>query len=294
RKAAGFLAGTVVALLPVLWPLARAPRQTWFSVIEYQLFYRHVEWDEAISHDLRVMTSWLESSQALLLGLLSAGGLLYIARASGWEARRKAEFYLCGWLAAALILHLSNAHPTFAQYYLLTVPFLAVLTAAGLYAAGSRLAGSERPHWPVAVLGLLLAMGLAKAISGRSDQHYWRILEQLGRKVEEVTPRGGVLMADEHVYFLTRRLPPSGMELEDSHKLHLPAAMARAMHVISRAELIRRIEAGRFDAVSTCDGEDYAEDLGLPKVYAQKAEFDECVLYWQRRRDAAKSGDAAR
>ena len=70
--------------------------------------------------------------------------------------QRRGEFYLCGWLALAVGLFISTAHPTFQQYYLFTVPFLSILSALGLsrsrrrWARRGRLAGGgcARPGAP--------------------------------------------------------------------------------------------------------------------------------------------------
>ena len=85
-----------------------------------------------------------------MLGLLALGGLLYVVRQSAWPHAVKAEFYLCAWLSAALTGEVGRAHPTFARYFLLTVPFLAILSLAGLFAI-SRAFEVDRPLWPLAL-----------------------------------------------------------------------------------------------------------------------------------------------
>src|ERR1022692_1438577 len=66
-------------------------------------------------------------------GLGGLAGLLCSRKRSGWERAQRREFYLCAWLAVALMVHISTATPTFRRYYLLAVPFLAILACAGLY-----------------------------------------------------------------------------------------------------------------------------------------------------------------
>ena len=57
------------------------------------------------------------------------------------------------------------------------------------------------------------------------------------------------------------------------------------LHVYPRPELIRRVKAGMFDTVESCDDDDDAEldDLGLPDIYEQKEVVQGCKIYWQRK-----------
>jgi len=134
--------GTAVPLAPVFRLFWLGPRQTWFNVVQYHTFFRELYWPETTRHDLEILTSWIDSGQALLLGLLAVFGLLYVVRRSDWPRALKAEFYLCAWLAAALSAWVGRAHPTFARYFVLTVPFVTILAVVGLYAVAS--ACSER------------------------------------------------------------------------------------------------------------------------------------------------------
>lgn len=151
---------------------------------------------------------------------------------------------------------------------------LGILAAVGLYEIVSRLDTRNRPFWPLLGLTTLLCLGLAKAISERSDDYKWRYLEDVARKVNEVTPANAPLLAEEHCYFLTRRTPPSGMELADSQKLTFPLAFAASLHILPRAELAKRVQAGMFSTVQTCRDEDdeRLQVLGVPPLYRQKAE----------------------
>jgi hypothetical protein len=281
-KFAAFVAGATIPVLPLAWLFVLRPRQVIFGVIQYNLLYRQVHWEGAIRHDLEVMVSWLNSSQALLLGLLAAAGLLFIRFRSGWDRERRAELYLCGWLALGVAAIIGSAHPTFERYFLLTVPFLAILAAVGVHAIGSRMISADRPFWQVFALALLLAMGLAKSLYDGRDDLSWLDIEEVAKKVDEVTPAQASLLADENVYFVTHRLPPSGMELADSHRLEFPPAFARTMHIISRADLDQKIKAGEFSTVEMCQDDETYEALGLRQLYAQHFETDNCAVFWDR------------
>jgi hypothetical protein len=283
-KLAAFLAGSAIAFQPLLWLFVKSPQHVAFNIIQYHLLYRQVGWPGAIRHDLELMAAWIDSSQALLLGLLSAAGLLFIVFRSQWDRPRRAEFYLCGWLALAMWAHISTVHPNFPQYFILLVPFLSIPASVGLYSIGSQLYYPDRPSWPVLIYGVLLSLGLAKGLYEEREDFTWQDFEEIAQKVDQVTPPKALLLADEHVYFLTRRPPPSGMELRDSHKLELPAALADSMHIVPQSELDRRIKAGVFSTVEACSfSDEKIEALGLARLYSQKAEIADCSIFWNRR-----------
>jgi hypothetical protein len=282
-KFATFVSGEAVAFIPVLWLLAQGPRQVFFGIIQYNALYRQLDWSGALGHNLEVWSAWIDYGPALLLTLLAAGGLLFIYFGSDWEPLRKAEFYLCGWLSITLAAYISTALPTFERYYVLTVPFLGILAVAGVYAAGLRLYRADRPWLPVLLLAVLLSFGLAKSLYGERDNMVWADLEQTAKKVNEVTTPRQTLFADEAIYFLTRHDPPSGMEMDDSHKFKFPPPMLALLHVIPRAELDRRVKAGAFSTLETCEGEDDAEAHGYAKLFADKATAGACLVFWGKR-----------
>jgi 4-amino-4-deoxy-L-arabinose transferase-like glycosyltransferase len=280
KKLSAFLGAAVIPFLPVLDLFVKGPRQTFFNIIQYNLVFRQVEWNGAISHDIGVLLSWLNSAQALLVALLALAGLLFIRFQSDWTRPQRAEFYLCGWLALALGFHISTAHPTFQRYYLFALPFLTILAVAGIYSIATRLLAPPRVFWPIAGLILICSLELFNALHNRKDNVNWLDLEKLATKVDQVTPPDGLLLSDEPIYFLTRRAPPSGMELADSHKLDFPPERAIPLHLISETEVKKQIAAGRFATAVDCDkGHKVGEDDFKPK-YRHSEEFDTCTVYW--------------
>ena len=281
-KLGAFVAAAVVPFLPVLYLFVKGPKQTFFNIIQFNLVFRQVEWPGAISHDIfAVFLSWSTSSQALLLGLLAVAGLLFVR---GCDKDQRAEFYLCGWLALALGVHISSAHPTFQRYYLLALPFVVILAAAGLYSLTARLYNPDRPFWPIFVLTLIFSVELAKALHDRHDNINWHDLEKIAAKADQVTPPNGVILSDEQVYFLTRRPPPSGMELADSHKLEFPPERAIPLHLVPESQVLAQVKAGRFNTVVNCDKNDRLTDEDLAKLYANHMDFDDsCNVYWNFR-----------
>jgi hypothetical protein len=219
---------------------------------------------------MKIWISWLDSSHGLLVALLSAGGVVFVRFRSQWPRAVRAEFYLAAWIAAVLLVHISQAHPTFSQYYMLAIPFFAILSSAAIYAIGSR--------WAVAAVAVILAAGLAKSIA-EGYYYTWPELEQLAHAVDTRIPPGAAFVADEQVYYLARRLPPSGMELNDSHKLHFDAAQMAALHLLSEAEIERRIRSGAYALVESCSEYESFEDAAAAR-YKRQAKVVECLVYW--------------
>jgi hypothetical protein len=294
-KCAAFACGGLIAFLPLVWLFAQNPRAVWFGIFEYNGLYRYVDWPGATRHNFEVLIYWIDSSQALALGMLAALGALFISK-SDWDHARRAEFYLCGWLALATATELCIARPTFPRYFLLVVPFLVMLASTGLYAITLRMHNPGRRGWPGLALTVLTAMGLAKSLYERRDVYSWRDMENIARKVNEVTPAQGTLWADEQIYFVTRRRPPAGMELADSHKLELlPANLAAELHIVPKSQLDRRVKVGEFDTVATFEDADTIQELGLPRIYAKKIAVDDCDVFWDRVKSyPAKSGGSER
>lgn len=274
-RAAAFIAGALLPWVPAVRLLIAGPHQAWFNLVQYHARYRKLYWPETTQHDLEVMASFIDSGQALLLGVLAIGGGIWIAR-SDWPRDLKRSLALCGCLAFAICAALGFAHPTFPRYYLLAAPFVAILAAAGLYAAGSRLFAA--PAWPVAIAVLITAAGLAKSLYDRRVNYAWPDYEAIARKIEKDTPPGGHVFANEILYFLMRRRPMPGLEFYYDRLVPLPAPELAALHILPQAEINRRLSAGVFATVYYC--EDNAEDLGLPKLYRHQDEIEDCVLYW--------------
>lgn len=281
-----FCCGVAVPFLPMFVLFLQAPEQIIFDVIRFHLFYRQVLWDNWMTHDLDVLTAWLDCFHALLLGLLALLGLFMLCNRAIGDAEAdgvRAEFLLAGWIAIAGGLYLMTAHPTFPRYFMLITPFAGIVAAAGIAAILTRIALPPAAHWPLAVLAILMSIGLVRAlVNDRNDN--WNRFAPIANKVNAVTPPGAMLYADEHIYFMTGRIPPPGQEWNGAHKVDLPMEKAAPLHILPRAELNRRVQAGIFDTVETCDEEEPA-GLGLAAIYRQHADINDCFIYWDRRPD---------
>ena len=278
-KAIAFVAGCLVAFLPEIILLVRAPAQTFFNVVHYQAIFRRVKWNGATNHDIDVFGAWLDSTPALLLVLLGIAGFLFLRKSAEWDRQTRGEFYLCSAVAAGLTSYIATAHPTFQRYFIVAVPFCAVLAALGFYAVAVRLAGAHRPVWSSAVVSMLLVLSIAKSLFDDRDATRWSNYDQIAQKIKDVTPSGGLIYADEHVYFLLRRTPPPAMEFSYSHKLDLPPRQAALYHIISESQLNKQVAEGKFATVESCK-DDRIEELKLVDLFPNQKDIGDCSIFW--------------
>ena len=289
RGGAAFCAGAIVAQLPLLWLLALSPWRVFFDVVEYHGLFRQLNWPGAPEHNVEVYLSWIDSGHALVLIALAIAALLLARRQERLRLWR-AELVLCAALAAAQAAYLSTILPTHQRYYVLAVPWLAVLASAGLFA----LVGAAGPRrTAVAAVGVFLALATAKTLFDARDDYVWGDAEAVAAKVEEVTPRDAAIVAEEAIYFLTRRTPPHGLEHSDAFKLALSESARQLLHLTSKDDLARDVRAGRFATVEICD-DDVKDKIAPDELFAESHEFedDECVLYWRfKPGQAAQAGE---
>lgn len=300
-KFAGFSAGALAALSPIAYLFAKAPRQAWFNLVQYQLKYRRVDWPGAGVHDVDVLTAWTNRTQHLILILLTLAAVALLRRmakhdrdtaavppetsssraAPGWDRRERAPFVLCLWVAIAVALQNGLAHPTFIQYFMPMTPSVTILATLGLYALAVRLEMVDRPGRLLAALTCLFVLSLGRGLFDDRDSYTWRRIEEVAKKVQEVTPPNGTLLAAEQIYFLTRRPVPPGMEFGFAHKLDLGAARNALLDIIPEAELEARIAARAYSTDAVCDDSDEVDRVDGLGLYAQKADFGECTVFWE-------------
>ncbi|HEX4772820.1 MAG TPA: hypothetical protein VH351_18450 [Bryobacteraceae bacterium] len=281
-KAVAFMAGLLPPFLPVLWLFVQSPHATFFNVVQYQAIFRRADWSAplAAGHDFVVLTAWVDGGQTLLLLMFILVAILYVRQNLGLPKNLRDEFWLACWLSTALVLYISTAHPTFSRYYIVGMPLYALLAAPGLMVVGSRLLSPQRPFWPTALLVLVLLLSLGRALFDERDGATWQRYEEISREVAKVTPSGAKLFADEHVYFLLRRQPPSGLEFSYSHKVDLPPKEAERLHIIPTKELAAQMKAGVYATVETCD-DDKIDDWHLAELYKQRKDVADCSIFWQ-------------
>lgn len=289
RNLLAFCAGAIVPFAPVLYLFAKAPRVVFFNIVQYQAIFRRVNWEGATTHDVDVLSAWLNDSQSLFLGLLALAGIWFVARRSHWDRPLRAQFYLCAWLTGGLVLYISTAHPTFTRYFVFATPFAAALAAVGSYEVATRFGRRERPLIPALLLTVLIALSLARDLFDDRDSTTWYDYQDIARKVDQVTPPNGRLYADELVYFLLQRTPPPGMEFSYAHKIELPPAQEALYHIVSDRELMAQVKAGKFDTLQTCkdDKTDEVDDL---HVFPHKIDVRDCTIFWSKGRAMSPPG----
>ena len=266
-KGAAFLVAAAIPFIPPIWLFFKAPQQVFFNIFEYQALYRRANWPGATLHDLGVITAWLNSTQALLIGGLAFLGVRRVYRNSEWGS----EFRLAMWLSLGLALFNALTHPTFERYFVFVVPFVSILAVVGLSAIRSRRLA--------VVAAVLVALSCAQALFEDRDADTWKDYENVARKVAEVTPPGETLYAEEPVYFLLHRTPPTGLEFSYSRNIQLPAEREKLLHVVSQGEFKKQIEAGRFHTVQSCK-DDLIDYYGLSTLFPHQADVDDCSIFW--------------
>ncbi len=278
-----FVLGSAIPFGLLIWLALQAPRQVFFSVLKYPLFHRAPSFASSARWNLEVMTGWMTSTQGLLLAVLAAIGLLFLAVYPGWEEGPRAQFRLCAWMAAVMGFYLALPRATFPQYFILLAPFVAALAAVGLYAIGLRIWIHGRTVWLVLAAAGLFAAGLVKPAREQRPEYVfrWQRIENIAREVNRVTPPDGLVWADEGIYFCARRLPPRGLENSFAHEL--PVSLANSLHVVPRAKLNEWLASGRFQTVSSCwNDERWIDSLGLPRLYAERREVNDCYIFWNK------------
>lgn len=279
-KAIVFVPASIIPFIPEILLFVQAPRQTFFNVVQYQALFRRVNWGDANSHDVDVLTDWLASAQPLLMALLAIGAVAFIRKRSGWTRQERVPFYLAAWLSLVLGVYIAAAHPTFGRYFVFVIPFVSMLASIGFYAAASRLFSPDRFGWPLAILVALIALTLGKALFADRDATNWYDYEKIAAKVNEVTPQGGQILADELVYFILKRTPPPGFEFSYSHKLNLPRDQEALYHVVSEKEIGKMIRAGAFYTVQSCK-DDFMNEMHLDQLFPyQKDVTEDCTVFW--------------
>jgi hypothetical protein len=131
---------------------------------------------------------------------------------------------------------------------------------------------------------MLLVFGLGRSLYYHGQQMGdWSAYERMAKTIDEVTPRNALLFADEPIYFLTRRVPPTGLELTTSHKVDLGSAENTLLHILTDAEVKRQVRSGMFATAYSCD-DDVISDYGLPNLYKQRVDMEDCSIFWDRKK----------
>jgi hypothetical protein len=288
---AAYLLGCAIPFAPVIWLYLQGPKQTIFNVIQYQALFRRTNWGDVNLHDMDALSSWINSPTSLILIALFAAALIFLfhEKESHWSLVRR-EFLLAAALGVALVIFISTAHPTFERYYCVSVPFFAILGALGVYAVGFRLAGPQRV-WTACAVVIALGYGMFfRSVFDQRDDEHWSGYEEIAKQVQEVTPLGSRLYADELVYFLLQWTPPEGMAFSYSQRLNLRPSDEQMMHIVSQSELKQQVQSGKFFTLQTCR-DNILDDYEPAKYFKRHEEPADCDVFWDPKAPKASGGE---
>jgi hypothetical protein len=130
---------------------AKGPHQVIFDVLKYHSIYRRVNWEESTSHDIGIVTDWVNSSSSLLLVLAKA------AQASSSSRRVRVTLGDGGVSSLLFWLILQSARRISLLSDLPAVlripdPLSHNIGSRRIYAMAARFDNSGRPQRPVLVL----------------------------------------------------------------------------------------------------------------------------------------------
>ncbi len=277
-----FLTGCAIPFLPLARLAIQGPKQVFFDIFQYHLFYRGLAFQPPgglAKWDLWVLRQGLLSTQCLILVGLA---VLSVSEARALTERLRAERYLAAALAVGLALLAANAHPVFEQYFVLLSPFLAILAAFGFCSIGSLL-WPARPALVAACLVGLFSMHLYEQRA--SAFPWWPQFEEVGRAINRVsTQPGDAYFQYEALYFASRRLPPPGLESTYGAYLDLSPAFAALLHTVPQKQIDSRLAEGGFAVAVLAADNPRVKSLDLRRVYSSCKQvicFNELhYLFW--------------
>jgi len=289
RRLLWLVCGAAVASIPLAYLAMLAPTQAWFDIVTFQLFYRTAGPalpKNVASHNLHEVLDWVRSIQGAVLVLLSLAGALFLfdRRAPG-STRRSVSY--AALLAVVWALYLALVPLTWHMYFVLVVPYVSLLAAAGLCHLCARARLSQWSSKIFAGTIVLYSLGLAiplvaGLISGRPGR--WAPPEEAARIVNaETGPEEPVYSDDESIYVVARRLPPRGLENSFGAVVRLPSSEYTWAALVPPERNEERLRTGNFAAVVLTKTKD---DVRIQAVrngglYSQFAETTNYVIFWK-------------
>jgi hypothetical protein len=82
----------------------------------------------------------------------------------------------------------------------------------------------------------------------RATNGCWQSLKGTAGLINSVTPAGGLVYGNEMFYFVSRHLPPPGLENSFATD-NLPPALAPLSHAATPSQIDERLASGYFDSV---------------------------------------------
>lgn len=279
-----FAAGALISALPLIWLFVQAPFQMAFDTVAYQLWWRPTGLIQPNQPFIRIAAGVLNSTQGLVLVLLSLVGVAYwLSTIRRESSRLNSELRLCMILAAILTAYVGLAPgPIFAQYFLNVIPFAAILATVGVLALGTRIAPGIHSVWLVGIIvGIFLLAGLRSTRDHiRRPEKTWTEAENVAAFINEVTPPDSPFYtSDGTIYFAARRIPPTGFENNYAFRLELPPAKQKLLRVVNHGQIYASVAEGKFGSAIAWSAKE-AESLNLDTYFTERREFPGHYVYW--------------
>ena len=281
RRVLQYVAGSLIAFMPLAILMVRGPRQTFFNLVEYQFLYRQTGFKDLGKLSVEQVQSWFGSPQNALLVFLGVYALLTVYGIANSDNRTKSEFTLFACFAGYLFLFLAFVvTPTFSPYFVLVVPMLSLLAGAG----ASWLANVfQNKTAQVVVVVLLVALYSAPSAPFvlYKKSYAWVRWADIAQDVNRVAPEGLLYSTADQMYFLTKRPLLPGLGAWWAEKMTLEPSLAALVQTVPKAEIDRWLFAGRF-AVVVIEENDPRFGPALLRVYPNKKSFDfGIIMLWK-------------
>jgi hypothetical protein len=266
-KTLAFLCGALLPFVPLLILFVKGPRQVWLDLFQYHVFYRDPDPNASnFLANLKTLAKLIVESPGPMLLLVTLGSLRSFKKTYMGDGEWRTEFRLCFWLMLSLAAYLTLPLPTFAQYYVLLMPFVIILASAGIHLI-STASGLGRMRWLIMAVIILTGTNLQGVYSEiRATRGCWQSLEGTAVRINSVTPADGLVYGNEMFYFVSRHLPPPGLENSFATD-NLPATLAPLSHAATPAQIDERLASGYFDSVIIGADDPRVERFNLLGIY---------------------------
>lgn len=266
-KALAFLCGAFLPFVPLLILLVKGPRQVWLDLFQYHVFYRDPDPNGSnFLANLKTVAKLIVESPGPLLLLVTVGSLRLFKETDIGDGEWRTEFRLCFWLMLSLAAYLTLPLPTFAQYYVLLMPFVTILASVGIHVISTR-SGLGRMRWLIMAVIVLTGTNLPGVYSEiHATSGCWQSLDSSAARVNTVTPADGPVYANEMFYFVSRHSPPPGLENSFATD-NLPFTLAPLSHAATPSQINERLASGYFDSIIIGADDPRVERLNLLVIY---------------------------
>jgi hypothetical protein len=261
RDAWRFLVGLAVGLVPAIWLFVIGPARFLDDALRTQTTRSHESFPSNVFGKFRTLARVLVEPHFLLLGV---GAVVLVALCINRRRRLPMS------VAIAAMLAITNLVPTpsYAQYFVTLIPFLAVATVELIQVLDISGQVRRRRFLAVAAIVLVLPAAWSFHVVTAADSTELRIsdVQAVSRAVDRVAHRGDLVLSfwPGFVYETDARQFP-GLESDFAPagvaNAHLSAARAAEYHMLSTAGMKQAINSHAVRVIVLGKG---AANLGVP------------------------------